>query len=76
MGGRSVLELGILHARKMFWYRLQEYVKYIVQFLCKTDLEDMIVNSIKQVCTVKLDAHYAVIVQPQVKVCRWQAWCM
>ena len=72
VGGRSVLELGILHARKMFWYKLQGYVKYIVQYLCKTDLEDMIVNSIKQVCTGKMDAHYAVMVQPQVNVNRWQ----
>ena len=71
MGGRSVLELGILHARKMFWYRLQEYVKYIVQFLCKTDLEDVIVNSIEQVSTVKMDADYSVTVKLKFDVCRW-----
>ena len=54
----------------MFCYKLHGYVKYIVQYLCKTDLEDMIVNSIEQACTVKMDAHYAVMVQPQVSVYR------
>ncbi len=68
MGRRSVLELGMLHARRMFCYN--GYVKYIVQYLCKTDLEDMIVNGIEQACTVKMDAHYAVMVQPQVRVYR------
>ncbi len=70
MGRRSVLELGMLHARRMFCYKLHGYVKYIVQYLCKTDLEDMIVNSIEQACTVKMDAHYAVMVQPKVSVYR------
>ena len=49
------------------------YTHYIVQYLCKTDLEDMIVNSIEQVCTVKMDAPYAVMVQPKVNVYRWKA---
>ena len=57
----------------MVCYKLQGYVKYIVQYLYKTDLEDMIVDSIEQVCIVKLDAHYAVMVQPQVNVYSWQA---
>ena len=73
MGGRSVLELGVLHARQMFWYKLQGCGKYIVQYLYKTDLEDIIVNSIEHLCAVKVDAHYAVMVQPQVNVYRWQA---
>jgi hypothetical protein len=57
MSGGSVIDLGILLARKMFWYKLLGYVTNIVQHFCKTDLEGLIVNSIKQVCTVKMVAH-------------------
>jgi len=38
-------------------------VRYLIQFfLHKTDLEEMIVNSIQQVCHMKMAVHYAVMV--------------
>ena len=41
---------------------LQGDVRYIVQFLRKTNLEEMIVNSVQQGCHMKMVVHYAVMV--------------
>jgi hypothetical protein len=49
---------------------LQGDVRYIVQFLCQTDLEEMVVNSIQQVCHMEMVVHYAVMVQPPVDIYR------
>jgi len=48
MNGRAVIST--LLERKMYWYKLQGDVRYIIQFLCKTDLEQVIVNGIQQGC--------------------------
>jgi len=39
-----------LYKRKMSWYKLQRDIRYIIQYLCKIDLEEMIVYVIQQVC--------------------------
>jgi len=43
---------------------LQGDVRYIIQFLCKTYLEEMIVYGIQQVCHMKMVVHYTMMVQP------------
>ena len=48
----------------MSWYKLQRHIKYIIQYLFETDLEEMIVNGIQQVCHLKMVVSYAVMVQP------------
>ena len=37
----------------MSWYKLQRDIRYIVQYLCKTDLEEIIVYGIQQMCQWK-----------------------
>jgi len=32
----------------MSWYKLQGDIRYVIQFLCKTDVEEIIVNSVQQ----------------------------
>jgi hypothetical protein len=48
------------------WYKLQGDVRYIIQFLSKTDLEEMSINSFQEMCTMKMVVHYAVMGQPAV----------
>ena len=50
--------LGTLFEREMSWYKLQGYIRYIIQYLCKTDLEQMIGNGFQQVSSMKI-VHYA-----------------
>jgi len=38
----------------MSWYKLQGDIRYIIQFLCKTDLEEIIVNSVQYCASDKI----------------------
>ena len=42
-------------------------VRYLIQFLRKSDFEEMVVNSIHQVCHMKMAVHYAVMVRCKLK---------
>ena len=56
------------YKRKMSWYKLQRDIRYIIQYLFETDLEEMIVNIIQQGCHMNMVVHYAVMVQPPVDI--------
>ena len=58
--------------REMSWNKVQGYLRYIIQYLYKTDFEQIIVNSSWEMCTIKMVVHYAVMLQPPVEVYRWQ----
>jgi len=58
----------------MSWYKLQGYVRYIIQYLCETDLEQVIFNGFQQVCRMVIVVHYAVMVQLTVGVYRWESY--
>jgi hypothetical protein len=51
---------------------VQGYIRYIIQCLCKTDLEQMIVNSFQEVCAMKMVVHNAVMLQSPADVYRWE----
>ena len=61
MDGRAVI-------RHITWKKnVLVQVRYLIQFLRKSDFEEMVVNSIHQVCHMKMAVHYAVMVRCKLK---------
>jgi hypothetical protein len=61
MDGRAVI-------RHSTWKKnVLVQVRYLIQVLHKTDLGEMIVNGIQQVCHMKMAVHYAVMVRCNLK---------